>query len=98
ASLRMTNANGCSATTNASFIVISCSPEIPAHADTLSGQGTGGHTGAAMLVKAGGYLTGVSKWQTIFAEPGSSVAMSAVDGGFIYLKPGASFSCQGTAP
>jgi hypothetical protein len=95
--LRVTNTNGCASSSSAGYTLLSCNPEIPKDAHIVTGsESTGGSaSGKVIVVKTGGNLVGPTKWQTIFAEPGSSVALSALSGGFVYLKPGASFSCQG---
>ncbi len=95
--LSVTNANGCTATTSASYTLLSCSPEIPANAHIVTSSESTDDAGAAKViwVKAGGELTGPTKWQTIFAEPGASVSLEGISGGFIYLKEGASFSYEG---
>jgi hypothetical protein len=90
--LKVTNANGCTSSTSASYTLLSCSPEIPTNAHIITGSESGTSGYEVVVVKTGGNLTGYAKWSTIFAEPGASVSLDGIDGGFVYLKQGASFS------
>jgi PKD repeat protein len=95
-SLQVTNANGCVSKTTTGYTLLSCSPEIPKTAQIVTGTLDGTTSYSVVVVKTGANLTGTAKWSTIFAEPGSSIALNeGMQGGTIYLQDGASFSPSG---
>ncbi len=90
--LYVTNPNDCTDSASASYTLLSCSPEIPKGATVISGAADGIGGWSVVELKAGANLTGVVKWSTVFAEPGSSISGAIFDVGTVYLESGASFA------